>query len=112
MKDFKEEYARMKEEAQNLKESAPEVMRDFYQMHGHAFKEGAISGKNKELMALGISVAIRCEDCIMSHVRACYRQGATYEEIAETIEVAIVMGGGPATAYGAHALTCAKFFEK
>lgn len=112
MKDFKEEYARMKEEAQNLKESAPEVMRDFYQMHGHAFKEGAISGKNKELMALGISVAIRCEDCIMSHVRACYRQGATYEEIAETIEVAIVMGGGPATAYGAHALTCAQFFEK
>ena len=95
MKDFKEEYARMKEEAQNLKESSPEVMRDFYQMHGHAFKEGAISGKNKELMALGISVAIRCEDCIMSHVRACYRQGATYEEIAETIDCLLYTSPSP-----------------
>lgn len=108
MTDYKETYARMAEESQNLKESAPEVLKDFYQMHHDALKEKKLSMKEKELIALGISVAIRCEDCIYSHVRTALKNGATYDELVETVEVAIVMGGGPSTAYGSHALSLAK----
>lgn len=108
MADYKENYQKMAEEGRNLKESAPEVLQDFYQMHHDAFKEKKLTTKEKELIALGIAIGIRCEDCIYSHVRTALKMGATYEELVETVEVAIVMGGGPSTAYGSHALSLAK----
>lgn len=59
-------------------------------------------------MALAISVAIRCEGCIISHVDSAIKAGATMKEIAETVEVRIMMCGGPAFPYGGKALACAK----
>jgi AhpD family alkylhydroperoxidase len=68
--------------------------------------DGALSHRHKELIALGIAIATRCEGCIVFHTRALVRLGATREEILETIGVAIEMGGGPASVYGAAALDC------
>jgi AhpD family alkylhydroperoxidase len=67
-------------------------------------KEGALSAKHKELMALGIAISSRCEGCIIHHVEAASRHGATREELVETVCVAVEMGGGPASVYGATAL--------
>ncbi len=61
-------------------------------------------------MAIGISV--RCDGCIASHVRAALGAGATREEILDTIGVAVFMGGGPATVYGAEALQAVEEFEQ
>ena len=71
-----------------------------------ASADGALSHKEKELIALAISVAIRCEGCIVFHSRACVRLGATRAEILEMLGVAVEMGGGPSAIYGAQALAC------
>lgn len=84
-----------------LKREIPEVMAAFGGLHQAGGKEGTLSVKQKELIALGISIGIRCESCIAFHLTDALKAGATVEEINETIGVSIVMGGGPALMYGA-----------
>lgn len=67
-------------------------------------KDGALSSKIKELMALAIAISGRCEGCIVFHVQNAIRHGASREEVVDTISVAIEMGGGPSTVYGGKAL--------
>lgn len=74
------------------------------QLHTQAMGEGALSGKTKELIALGIAISVRCEGCLAYHVYNCLEEGATRAEIVETIGVAIAMGGGPSAVYGCEAL--------
>ena len=66
--------------------------------------EGALPAKTKELIALAISITRECDGCIVAHARGCARRGATTEEVAEMIGVAIYMNGGPATVWGPRAL--------
>ena len=96
-----------------LSKDIPEVMKGFSKMHGAGVGDGALSQAVKELISVGIAVAVRCEGCIAAHVHDALDQGATPEQIKETIGVAIVMGGGPSVVYGAianHALE--QFLEK
>lgn len=79
-------------------------MSGFARLHKKAVEDGALSGKAKELMAVAISIAVHCEGCVAYHVQAAMAAGATRPELLETIGVAILMGGGPASVYGAHAL--------
>jgi AhpD family alkylhydroperoxidase len=67
--------------------------------------------KIKELIALGIGIAVRCDGCIAYHVHDALRAGATHQEIVETIGVAVLMGGGPAAMYGSEALEALEQFE-
>jgi AhpD family alkylhydroperoxidase len=60
-----------------------------------AFEEGTLSAKHKELMAIALSIAASCEPCVKIHTRRAKKLGATNEEIAETLAVAVVMLGGP-----------------
>lgn len=80
----------------------------FMQLHHAAMGEGAVSVKNKELIALGIAIAARCDGCIGAHVQAAVKAGVTKQEIVECINVAVLMGGGPALVYGAQALSAAE----
>ena len=79
-------------------------MSGFARLHKKAVEDGALSGKAKELMAVAISVAVHCEGCVAYHVHAAVAAGATRAELLETIGVAILMGGGPASVYAADAL--------
>lgn len=79
----------------------PETMKGFSQLGQAALKEGDVSVKNKELIALGIAISIRCEGCIQAHVKNSIDAGATRQEMHEAIGVAILMSGGPGTVYGA-----------
>ena len=69
-----------------------------------AMDDGALSLKTKELIALAIGIARQCSDCIGFHTQAAVKAGASKEEIAETVTVSMLMGGGPAYMYGARAL--------
>lgn len=69
----------------------------FLKMEEATYCNGALSKKNKELIAVGISVVINCESCMQWHIEQAHNDGATQEEILEAIEVGIEMGGGPAT---------------
>lgn len=88
----------------NLRGGAPEVMKAFSSLAQAALAEGALDPKTKELIALGISVAVRCDDCIAFHVKAAVDRGATREEVLETLGMAIYMGAGPSAMYASHAL--------
>jgi AhpD family alkylhydroperoxidase len=68
-----------------------------------AMVPGALDAKTKELIALGISVTLRCDGCIASHARGAAKAGASREEAAEAIGVAILLNGGPGTVYGPRA---------
>jgi AhpD family alkylhydroperoxidase len=91
-------------ELRNLRGGAPDVMKAFSSMAQAALAEGALDPKTKELIALGISVAVRCDDCIAFHVKAAVDRGASREEVLETLGMAIYMGAGPSAMYASHAL--------
>jgi AhpD family alkylhydroperoxidase len=87
-----------------MRSGAPDVMKAFAGLAQAALQKNALDTKTKELIALAISVAVRCEDCIAFHAKAAVDQGATSDEIHETLGMAIYMGAGPSAMYAAHAL--------
>jgi AhpD family alkylhydroperoxidase len=91
-------------ELKNLRGGTPEVMKAFSALARIALNPGALDVKTKELIAIAISVAVRCDDCIGFHVKAAVDRGATREEILETLGMAIYMGAGPSAMYASHAL--------
>jgi len=64
-----------------------------------ATSDGGLSVKQKELIALGIGVASRCEPCIYAHVEKCLKAGAMPREVMDAAGVAVMMGGGPVYTY-------------
>lgn len=86
-----------------LRQAIPEVYRSFNDLGAAALAEGALPTKVKELLAMAIGVVHGCDGCIASHARGAAKAGATDQEAAEAIGVAILMHGGPATIYGARA---------
>jgi AhpD family alkylhydroperoxidase len=82
----------------------PATMKAFGGLHQQAMADGALSSATKELMALAVSIAEGCSGCIAYHSAAAVRNGANREQLLETIGVAVLMGGGPASVYGAEAL--------
>jgi AhpD family alkylhydroperoxidase len=95
-----------------LRGGAPEVMKAFSGIAQAALSSKALDGKTKELIALGISVAVRCDDCIAFHVKAAFDQGATREEIAAALGMAIYMGAGPSAMYASHAFKAFAQFDE
>ena len=80
------------------------VYQAFLQMEEAAFSDGALPKKNKELIAIGISVVIDCESCMQWHIEQAAKAGASMHEVLEGVEVGIQMGGGPATVSARFAL--------
>lgn len=87
-----------------IREGAPATMKAFSGLALAATASDALDTKTKELMALAISIAVRCSGCVAYHTRAAVKHGAKRQEIAETVALAVYMGGGPAAVYGADAL--------
>lgn len=89
-----------------LNKAIPEVTKAFGGLGKAVKTDGALDLKTKELIAVGIAVADRCEPCILFHVEALIGAGATREELAEALGMAVQMGGGPSLMYSAKALAC------
>ena len=87
-----------------LRKAAPDVMKSFSDMARAAHGGAALDQKTKELVALGISVAVRCAPCVAYHAEGALKHGASREMIAETLAMAIYMGAGPSVMYAAEAL--------
>ncbi|MCP8938565.1 carboxymuconolactone decarboxylase family protein [Alsobacter sp. SYSU M60028] len=94
----------LSEPLKQLRAGQAEVMRNFSGMAQAALKTNALDTKTKELIALAVGVALRCDDCIGFHVKAAIQQGATREEVLETLGMAIYMGAGPSVMYASHAI--------
>lgn len=94
-----------------IRQGAPEAMKAFAALSTAATAAHSLDTKTKELMALAIGIAVHCDGCVAYHTRMAHRHGASREEIAETVALAIYMGGGPAAVYGADALRAFDVFE-
>ena len=103
----------VKRNSQTLASSLPTVMEAFETFHRAAGAPGALDRKTKELMALAISVTHGCDDCIAHHVHDALEAGATREEFADALGVAVLMGGGPGMIYASHAIEAVdQFLER
>ena len=87
-----------------LSREIPETMAGFNRMGAAAKTSGALDEKTKEIMALGIAIATRCDSCIGFHIRSLIRLGTTRAELCEALAMATYMGGGPSLAFSARAL--------
>jgi len=108
--NYPEHFEHTKDGMTKLGKRIPGVMDAFGKMHHKAAADGALSTKIKELIALSIAVTVRCDGCIAYHVHDALEAGATPDEIAETIGVAVLMGGGPSVVYGSQALEALEQF--
>ena len=95
-----------------LRKGIPDTMKGFSAMAKAATADGSLDPKTKELIATAIGVAVRCDGCIASHTKAAEKNGASREEILETLGMAVYMGGGPSVAYAAQALDAFDQFTK
>jgi len=104
MKDWLELTRELTAQIRNLRGDTPEVMKAFGNIAQAALAPKALDSKTKELIALAVAVAVRCDDCIGFHVKAALSQGATRAEIVDALGMAIYMGAGPSVMYATHAL--------
>jgi len=111
MENYIKKYEDILTRMEKLGGKIPTTMSGFGALHKASMASGVISAKAKELIALGISIAANCEGCIAFHVHDALENGATSEEILETIGVAICMGGGPALVYGCEAMEALEQFK-
>ena len=94
-----------------LRQEIPDTMRGFSQMAKGALQAGALSELQKELIALAIGVASRCDACIGFHAKALVQLGATRPEVEEALGMAVYMGGGPSLMYSANAIAAFEQFS-
>jgi len=95
-----------RDQSRALFKTIPYTMKGFGALSKAAKESPAIGVKEKEFVALGIAVAVRCEPCIAFHVEALMKAGATREELGDVLAMCIQMGGGPAVMYAGKALDC------
>ena len=86
-----------------LRSGITDTMKGFSAMSRAAMAPGVLDEKTKELIAMAIGVATRCDGCLGFHGKALVRLGASEDEVREMLAVAIYMGGGPSLMYAAHA---------
>lgn len=103
-KQYKDITADISAYVAKLRKEIPDVMTGFSAMSQAATKDSALSKKTKELIALALGVASRCDGCIGFHVQTLIKLGVSREELVETLGMAIYMGGGPSLMYAADAL--------
>ena len=95
---------RFESNSQKLAAARPEVTEAFWRLHKQTTADGALDRKTKELIALAISVVMRCDDCIAHHVSDALNAGATRDELCDALAVATLMGGGVGLVYATHAI--------
>lgn len=78
---------------------SPDTVRGYVQMSQANAKTGHFDAKTRELIALAVAVTLRCDGCITVHTAAAHKAGATREEIAEALGIAISVNAGAATVY-------------
>lgn len=112
MHDASELLADLNASGRELRAAIPEVYSGYVRMSSAAMGDGALSATMKELIALAIAVTRECDGCVASHARGAARKGATSQEVAEALGVAIMMNGGPGTVWAPRAYDAFREFAE
>jgi AhpD family alkylhydroperoxidase len=94
-----------------LRADLPKVMKGFSELARAATQDGALDKKTKELIALALGVAARCDACIGFHAQTLVKLGVSKPEMEEMLGMAVYMGGGPSLMYAANALSAFEEFS-
>lgn len=95
-----------------LRGDITDTMQGFSALAQAATKDGVLDKKTKELIALALGVAARCDGCLGFHAEALVKLGATKEEVEEMLGMTVYMGGGPSLMYAADALAAFEQFQE
>jgi alkylhydroperoxidase/carboxymuconolactone decarboxylase family protein len=87
---------------------APELWRKFQAWYGDVFRDGALSAREKALIALAVAAAIQCPYCIEAYTRSSLENGSSLEQMTEAIQVAAAIRGGATLAHGIQMKTIAE----
>lgn len=93
--DARERLDRFQRGVGVLNAELPDTMKSLFDFIGSAQGDGTLTVREKELIAIGISMIVRCEDCIAVHTFQALQAGCTRDEILEAAAVAMTFGGGP-----------------
>ena len=97
--EAKEFFEKFENDVAKMKEQTPDTVNGFAAIFSKIMKDGALTLREKELVALGIGVVQRCAPCIRLDVQKSLDTGATRQQILEAASVAVMMGGGPANTH-------------
>jgi AhpD family alkylhydroperoxidase len=111
-KDRIEQLVKTRKKAHSFYSKKSKFYQSFVDMEQNTYKDGQLSKKQKELIAIGISVVIDCESCMEWHIKQALDDGATESEIIESIEVGIEMSGGPGTASARFAMNVLEYYQQ
>ena len=111
MKNYPEITKAISANLKTLRRDIPETMQGFSALAQAATRPGALDKKTKELIALAIGVATRCDGCIGFHSETLVKLGATRAEVEEALGMAVYMGGGPSLMYAADAIAAFEQFQ-
>lgn len=78
---------------------SPDTVKGYAALGGAGAKTARLDAKTRELIALAVAISLRCDGCITVHTAEARKQGATKEEIAEALGVAISVNAGAALVY-------------
>ena len=111
-KNYPEITKRISGGLRKLRKDIPDTMQAFSALAQAATRDGALDKKTKELIALALGVAARCDGCIGFHTETLVKLGATRQEVEETLGMAVYMGGGPSLMYAADAISAFEQFQQ
>ena len=110
-KDRIEQIVKTRKKAHSFYSKKSKVYQSFIDMEQKTYKDGYLSRKQKELIAIGISVVIDCKSCMEWHIKKALDEGVIENEIIESIEVGIEMSGGPGTASARFAMNVLEYYQ-
>ena len=84
----------------DIGEFAPELAERFFAYYGAVFEDGALTAREKALVALGAAHAVQCPYCIDSTTKSCLSKGADVEQLTEVVHVAAAIRGGATLVHG------------
>jgi len=107
-----ERIIKTRKKAHSFFSKKSKVYKSFVDIEQNTYKDGKLSKLQKELIAIGISVVTNCESCMEWHIKQALDDGATEDEILESIEVAIEMSGGPGTVAARFAMNVLDYYKQ
>jgi AhpD family alkylhydroperoxidase len=100
----------LRDPVRGLRQRIPAVFEAYGSQHSAVFADGALDAKTNELIALAVAVSKQCDRSMASHARGAARRGATEDEVAEALGVAILMNGGRGTVHAPRAFSACREF--
>ncbi|WP_413291253.1 arsenosugar biosynthesis-associated peroxidase-like protein [Bdellovibrio sp. HCB337] len=92
-------------------ENAPELAKKFFDYYGDVFKEGALTAREKSLIALAVAHAVQCPYCIDAYTTDSLEKGSNQNQMMEAVHVAAAIRGGASLVHGVQMMNKAKKME-